>query len=228
MFDTENLRRELFKLQDENYRDFQAKIVPNVAKDKFIGIRTPVLREFVKNYFRDGGAEEFLNDLPHKYFEENSIHVLFISELNDFDECLNATKIFLPHVDSWAACDSITPKIFKNHTAELEIEIFAWMKSKNPYTVRFALNILRIFYLEENFDLKYLETAAKVKLEDYYAQMMTAWLFATALAKNFDATIRFLSENSLQSQIYKKIVRKALDSRKISAEQKIFLRGLKL
>ena len=207
MFDTENLRRELFKLQDENYRDFQAKIVPNVAKDKFIGIRTPVLREFVKNYFHDG-AEEFLNDLPHKYFEENSIHALLLSEIKNFAECLTQTK--------------------KNHTAELEIEIFAWMKSKNPYTVRFALNILRIFYLEENFDLKYLETAAKVKLEDYYAQMMTAWLFATALAKNFDATIRFLSENSLQSQIYKKIVRKALDSRKISAEQKIFLRGLKL
>ena len=227
MFDTENLRRELFKLQDENYRDFQAKIVPNVAKDKFIGIRTPVLREFVKNYFHDG-AEEFLNDLPHKYFEENSIHALLLSEIKNFAECLTQTKIFLPYVDNWATCDSIMPKIFKNHTAELEIEIFAWLKSKNPYTVRFALNILRIFYLEENFDLKYLETAAKVKLEDYYAQMMTAWLFATALAKNFDATIRFLSENSLQSQIYKKIVRKALDSRKISAEQKIFLRGLKL
>ena len=228
MFDTENLRQELFNLRDEAYRDFQAKIVPNIAKEKIIGIRTPVLREFVKNYFRDGDAEEFLNDLPHKYFEENSIHALFISELNDFDECLTAIKIFLPHVDNWATCDSISPKIFAQHTAELDAEISDWLTSAQPYTVRFGLSMLMKFYLGEKFDVRHLERAAAIDSEHYYVQTMAAWLFATALAKHFDAAIKFLTERKLSTRIHNRTIRKALESRRITSEQKIFLRGLKL
>ena len=228
MFDAENLRRELFKLRDENYRDFQAKIVPNVAKEKFIGVRTPELTRFVKRYFRNADAEKFLSDLPHKYFEENSIHALLISESKDFEECLNATKIFLPYVDNWATCDSISPKIFKQHTAELDAEISDWLKSEQPYTVRFGLSMLMKFYLDENFDVKYLERAAAVDSADYYVQMMTAWLFATALAKKYDVAIKFLTERRLLPRIHNRTIQKALESRRITAEQKVFLRGLKV
>ena len=196
MFDAENLRQELFKLRDEAYRDFQAKIVPNVAKEKFIGIRTPDLVRFVKKYFREVDAKDFLNDLPHKYFEENSIHALLISKLKDFDACLSATKTFLPYVDNWATCDSISPKIFKQHASELDAEISNWL--------------------------------AAIGSENYYVQMAAAWLFATALAKHFDATIKFLTEEKLSPRIKNLTIRKALESRRITAEQKIFLRGLRV
>lgn len=227
MFDIENLRRELFNLRDETYRDFQAKSVPNVAKEKFIGVRTPALSRLVKKYFRDVDAQSFLNDLPHKYFEENSIHASLLSELKNFNECLSATKIFLPYVDNWATCDSISPKIFQQHTAELEAEISNWLKSEHVYTVRFGLSMLMKFYLGENFDVKYLERAAEVRSEEYYVQMMAAWLFATALAKHYDAVIEFLTERRLSPPIHKRTIRKALESRRITAEQKIFLRGLR-
>ncbi len=227
MFDIENLRQELFKLQDEPYREFQAKVVPTVAKEKFIGIRTPVLNRFAKKYFKDADAKGFLNDLPHKYFEENSIHTLLISAIKDFDKCLSATKIFLPYVDNWATCDSISPKVFKRHPIELDAEISTWLASDKPYTVRFALNMLRLFYLDENFNVKYLERAA-VKSEDYYVQMMAAWFLATALAKHYDATINLLETFRLSPQIQNKTIQKALESKQITAEQKIYLRGLKL
>lgn len=228
MFDVENLRRELFTLQDEAYRNFQAKNVPTVDREKFIGIRTPVLCKFVKKYFRAEDRKIFLNTLPHKYFEENSIHVLFISELNDFDECLNATKIFLPHVDNWATCDSISPKIFAQHTAELDAEISDWLTSAQPYTVRFGLSMLMKFYLGKKFDVRHLERAAAIDSEHYYVQTMAAWLFATALAKHFDAAIKFLTERKLSPRIHNRTIRKALESRRITSEQKKFLRGLKL
>ena len=228
MFDVENLRRELFALQDEAYRNFQAKNVPTVDREKFIGIRTPVLCKFARRYFRAEDRKIFLDALPHKYFEENSIHALFISELNDFDECLTATKIFLPHVDNWATCDSISPKIFAQHTAELDAEISNWLASERPYTVRFGLAMLMKFYLSENFDVRHLARAAAIDSAHYYVQMMTAWLFATALAKHFDVAIRFLTERKLSPQIHNRTIRKALESRRITAEQKNFLRGLKL
>lgn len=228
MFDAEDLRRELFKLRDEDYLNFQAKLVPNVAKEKFIGIRTPDLNRFVKKYFRDADAESFLNALPHKYFEENSIHAQLISELKDFDACLSATKIFLPYVDNWATCDSISPKIFKQHTTELDAEISNWLASEHVYTVRFGLSLLMKFYLDENFDLKYLYRAAAVESEEYYVQMMAAWLFATALAKQYDATIKFLTERRLSPRVRNLTIRKATESRRITAEQKIFLRGLRI
>ena len=227
IFDAENLRRELFKLRDETYRDFQAKSVPNVEREKFIGIRTPVLCSFAKKYFGDADKKSFLDDLPHKYFEENSIHALIVSEMKDFDECLTAVKNFLPHVDNWGTCDSISPKIFKRHTDELEAEISTWLSSKQPYTVRFGLSMLMKFYLGEKFHVKYLQRAANVHSENYYVNMMAAWLFATALAKHFDATIKFLTQRKLSPQVHNKTLRKALESRRITDEQKIFLRGLK-
>ncbi len=228
MFDAENLRRELFKLSDEDYRAFQAKIVPNVTKENFMGIRTPNLNRFVKEYFQAADAESFLNDLPHKYFEENSIHALLISALKDFGDCLNATKNFLPYVDNWATCDSITPKIFKRHVTELYAEISTWLASEHVYTVRFGLNMLRTFYLDENFDVKYLERVAAVEARDYYVEMMAAWLFATALVKHFDATIPFLTGRKLTPRLHNRTIRKALESRRIAAEQKTFLRGLRI
>ena len=228
MFDVENLRRELFKLKDDDYKNFQAKIVPTVDREKFIGIRTADLCNFVKNYFHDADKEFFLNCLPHKYFEEDSIHALLISEIKNFDECLNATKIFLPHVDNWATCDSISPKIFARYTDELYPEILNWLEAEHVYTIRFGLSMLMKFYLGKNFDVKYLERAAEVRSEEYYVEMMVAWLFATALAKHYDAAIKFLTERKLAPRIHNRTIRKALESRRITTEQKNYLRGLKL
>ena len=226
IFDAENLRRELFNLRDEDYRNFQAKLIPNVDREKFIGICTPVLCSFAKKYFGgDADKKSFLDDLPHKYFEENSLHALIVSEMKDFDECLTAVKNFLPHVDNWGICDSISPKVFKRHTDELDAEISNWLSSKQPYTVRFGLSMLMKFYLGEKFDVQILERAAAVHSENYYVNMMSAWLFATALAKHFDATIKFLSERKLSPQVHGKTIRKALESRRVTDEQKNFLRG---
>lgn len=228
MFEIEDMRRELFKLRDENYITFETKLVPNVNKESFIGVRTPTLCRFVKNYFQDKNAQDFLKDLPHKYFEENSIHAFLISEMKTFDECLRAIKNFLPYVDNWATCDSLSPKIFKKHTDELETEIANWLESTHIYTVRFGLSMLRKFYLDAKFEAKYLELAAAVRMEEYYVEMMAAWFFATALTKNYDVTIKFLTERKLSRQVHNRTIQKAFESRCIAAEQKIFLRGLRI
>lgn len=228
MFDLDNMRRELFKLQEQNYKEFESKLIPTVDKEFFIGIRTPVLCKFVKKFFQDKDAQDFLNELPHKYFEENSIHALLISEIKNFDECLRAIKNFLPYVDNWATCDSISPKIFKQHTDELDAEILNWLHAEQPYAIRFGLSMLMKFYLDEKFTERYLEQAAKVDSDDYYVKMMAAWFFATALAKHFDVAIKFLTERRLPKWIHNKTIQKALESRRITAEQKIKLRGLRI
>ncbi len=228
MFDIENFQRELFKLRDEGYKNFQAKIVPTVDKEKFIGIRTADLCGFAKNYFRAEYKDIFQKNLPHKYFEENSVHALLISEMKNFEECLSATKNFLPYVNNWATCDSISPKIFSQHTEELYPKILNWLEAEHVYTIRFGLSMLMKFYLGKNFDVKYLECAAAIRSKEYYVEMMAAWFFATALAKHYDSTIKFLTGKKLSASIHNRTIRKALESRRITAEQKNYLRGLKL
>lgn len=226
-FNLNDFHEKLFALRDEAYKNFNAALLPNVDGISIIGVRMPVLRKFAKNFFAAGGAEAFLNCLPHEFHEENLLHAILVSEMKDYDACLAAVKKFLPYVNDWGVCDTFSPKIFKRYTGELEAEIFNWLHSDEEFTVRFGLSMLLKFYLDENFDAKYLQWAADVRLEKYYVQMMTAWFFATALAKHFDETKIYLEERRLSAGVHRKTIQKALESFRISEAQKEYLRGLR-
>ena len=226
-FNIEELREKLFELQDEKYKNFSSKLLPTVDKEKIIGVKSPLLEKFTKDFFQDKDKEIFLNDLPHKYFEENSIHSILLCGMKNFEDCLQGVKNFLPYVDNWGTCDSLIPKIFSKHTEELEIEIKNWLKSDKTYTLRFAISMLMKFYLDKNFDKKYLTWVAAVRQNDYYVEMMAAWYFAEALIKQYDAAIIFLEENLLSANVRKKTIQKAVESRRISEDKKIYLKTLR-
>ena len=221
------LQEKLFELRDEGYKNFQSKLLPTVDREKIIGVRTPALCKFAKEFFCDNDAEEFLNELPHKYFEENSIHSIIICEMKNYSECLRAVKNFLPYVDNWATCDSLIPKIFSKHTAELENEIKIWLKSDETFTIRFAVLMLMKFYLGKNFDEKYLHWVAKINSGGYYVEMMEAWFFAEALVKNYNAAIIFFEQKFLSPKVHHKAIQKAVESRRISLDIKNYLKSLR-
>lgn len=222
-----SLHEKLFELQDAGYKNFQSKLIPTVDDEKIIGVRVPKLRKLAKDFFQSHGAENFFDSLPHKFFEENFIHVILLSNMKNFDKCLREVKNFLPYVDNWAICDSLVPKIFSKHTAELEDEIKIFLNSNSVYTVRFGILMLMKFYLGKNFDEKYLRWVAEVQNENYYVEMMAAWFFAEALIKQYDSAIIFLEENFLSESVRKKTIQKAVESRRISEEKKFYLKSLR-
>ena len=203
---------DLYKLQDKKYRDFQVKLIPSIAKE--------ILK--AKKY------ESFIKELPHKYFEENQLHAFIISELKDYDECISQINVFLPYVDNWATCDQMSPKIFKKYRKELINSIKGWLKSKETYTIRFGIGMLMYHYLDEDFNPVYLEMVSKIKSKEYYVKMMIAWYFATALAKQYESTISYIEENRLDTWTHNKTIQKAIESYRISEEQKEYLRKLRI
>ena len=221
------LHKKLFNLRDDSYKKFLSKLLPNVDEKIIIGVRTPQLREFIKKYFTVENIPPFLNSLPHKYHEENLIHSFLISDIKNFSNCINEIEKFLPFVDNWATCDALIPKIFKSHTQELEAKIFKWLDSDSEYTIRFALLMLMKFYLDENFKEDYLQLAAKIQTEKYYAQMMAALYFAEALAKHYESAVIYFEDKKISAQIHNKAIQKAVESRRISVERKNYLRTLR-
>ena len=219
---------ELFSLQDKKYRDMQVKIIPNIDSESIIGVRTPELRNKKKKMVKENNYFEFLNNLPHKYFDENQLHAFIVSEIKDYDECISYVNKFLPYVDNWATCDQMSPKAFKKNTDILLDEINDWLNSKELYTVRFAIGCLMQYYLDERFDSKYLKMVSKVKSDEYYLQMMIAWYFATALAKQYDATIPYIENKKLSKWIHNKTIQKSIESYRISQDKKDYLRTLKI
>ncbi|ORT99326.1 hypothetical protein D081_2055 [Anaerovibrio sp. JC8] len=224
----DEIREELFKLQDTKYRDFQAKLIPNIAPESVIGVRTPQLRQLAKNILKREDVGEFLAELPHKYFDENQLHGFILSGMKDFGSCLDEVKRFLPYVDNWATCDQMSPKIFKKHRAELLKSIKKWLASDRTYTVRFGIGMLMEHFLDENFAPAYPAMVAKVSSEEYYVRMMVAWYFATALAKQYEAVLPFLLENRLEPWTHNKTIQKAIESNRIPPDTKAYLRGLKI
>ena len=222
-----NLIDKLFELQDLDYKNFNAKLLPTVDKNKIIGVRNPELRKLTKNFFQHNDAQNFLDNLPHNFFEENSVHAILLSEMKDFSDCLREVKKFLPYIDNWAICDSLVPKIFSKHTAELEGEIETWLASNETYTIRFGISMLMKFYLDKNFDKKYLQKVSEIKSTEYYVEMMAAWFFAEALFKQYDSAIIFLQDKKLSPQVHRMTIQKAVDSRRISADTKIYLKSLR-
>ena len=225
---TEEIRERLVSLQDEGYREFQAKLMPTVPFEKVIGVRTPVLREFAKELYKAGEADEFLSSLPHEYFEENQLHAFIVSLEKDYSRCMTLVSAFLPYVDNWATCDQMSPRVFRKHRYELLGEIRAWLWSDRTYTVRFGIKMLMEHYLDEGFDVSYLEAVATVPDEEYYVHMMVAWYFATALAKQWDATLPFIEKRRLRPATHNKAIQKAVESYRITPEQKVYLKTLKV
>ena len=221
------MRRRLFVLQDLKYRDFQAGLIPNIEKDLFIGVRTPELRKLAKEIANDEDTASFLKDVPHKYFDENQLHAFIISLGKNFDERVKAVDDFLPYVDNWATCDQLSPKVFKKHKKELLPYIKKWIKSEGTYTVRFAIGMLMEHFLDDDFDVQYPKMVSGVKSDEYYINMMIAWYFATALAKQYDAIIPFIENEYLEAWTHNKAIQKSVESRRISAIQKEYLKTLK-
>jgi 3-methyladenine DNA glycosylase AlkD len=224
----ESVQARLFELQDLKYRDFQCRLMPTVNPDTVIGVRTPELRKLAKEFSKMPEAEKFLKILPHKYYEENNLHGFLIETIRDYNQAIEAVDAFLPYVDNWATCDLMCPKVFKRHLPELLEQIKVWIKSGRTYTIRFGIGMLMSFYLDEQFKPEYLELAANVKSQEYYVNMMIAWYFATALAKQYDAALPYIEQHRLESWTHNKAIQKAIESYRITDEQKEYLRGRKI
>lgn len=219
---------QLFALQDLEYRDFHARLMPTIAKESIIGIRTPALRKLAKELHGTEEATEFLKSLPHKYYEENNLHAFLIERIKDYDACIYALNEFLPYVDNWATCDSLSPKVLGKHLPELLAQIPVWLASGRVYTVRFGIEQLMTWFLDEQFLPEYLQWVAAAPNQEYYVNMMVAWYFATALAKQYAHTLPYLTEKQLPQWVHNKTIQKAVESYRITAEQKAYLKTLRM
>lgn len=225
---TKIIEEHLLSIQDISYRDFHSKLMPTIEKDRIIGIRVPVLRAYAKEVTKNMDVEPFLTDLPHYYYEENNLHAFIIAMTKDFDTCLSQIEAFLPYIDNWATCDMGAPKVFAKQKEKLLPHIERWLQSEHTYTIRFGINMLMRLFLDQDFKVEYAQKVAAVKSEEYYVNMMIAWYFATALAKQYDATIPFLEQPVLEPWTHNKTIQKACESYRITSEQKKYLRTLKV
>lgn len=225
--DMDAIQEKLFALQDLNYRQFQAKLMPTVDPEQIIGVRMPALRKLAKELKGTAEAEAFLAALPHRYYDENNLHGLLLCARSGYEETVAGLEDFLPHVDNWATCDLLSPRAFRPHPPQLPGQLRRWLDSGDTYTVRFGLEMLMSFYLDECFRPEYLDWAAEVKSEEYYVRMMVAWYFATALAKQYDAALPYLTSRRLEQWTHNKTIQKAVESYRITPEQKDALRALR-
>ena len=219
---------ELFRLQDKKYAAFQAKLIPTAEADRIIGVRTPELRALAKKLFKDEDTASFLTFLPHRYFEEDQLHAFVISLEKDFGKCIAEVEAFLPFIDNWATCDQLSPKAFKKEPEKLLSYICTWIKSDKVYTVRFAIGMLMQHFLDARFDPKYADMVAAVRSEEYYINMMIAWFFATPLAKQYDSILPYMEGKKLDDWTHNKAIQKSVESYRITAEQKAYLKTLKV
>ncbi len=221
--------KELFSMQDLEYKNFHSKLIPNIQEETIIGVRTPALRKYAKEFAKNNQAEQFLKCLPHRYYEENNLHGFLLEQIKDFEQCMEEVEKFLPYIDNWATCDMLAPKAFKKNLPELFKKIKVWIKSDKTYTVRFAIGMLMRYFLDEEFDIRYPRMVAKVRSDEYYINMMIAWYFATALAKQYEEILPFIENRQLDDTwTHNKAIQKAVESRRITPEQKTYLKTLKI
>ena len=222
-----DLYDKLIEVRDPEYRDFQTKLVPNIPAETILGVRTPDMRRIAKEVFASGKAEEFLKDLPHRYYEENLIHFFVLAMIKDFDECVKGVEAFLPYVDCWPVSDQATPKAFTKNHERLLPYIRKWVASDHVYTARFGIRMLMNEFLGEDFREEFPELVASKKGDDYYLKMMIAWYFATALAKRYDETVKYFEERRLEEWVHRKAIQKALESFRVTEEHKEYLKSLR-
>lgn len=221
------IQKHLISLQDKKYSAFSSKLIPNVDHDKFIGVRVPALRSYAKELCKSGETEDFLSQLPHEYHEENMLHVFILNEIKDYDEMMARLEAFVPHINNWAVNDSVKPKCAKKHRPELLEKIKEWLKSNRPYTLRLAVLMLMDNFLDEDFLPEYLTLAAQVRSDEYYVNMMVAWYFATALAKQWDSAVKIIEGNLLDPWTHNKAIQKSIESFRVTDKHKAYLRTLK-
>ena len=217
----------LIEEKDDEYKKFQARLVPDIPPETIVGVRTPQMRRIAKEVFESGYRDEFLSDLPHKYYEENLIHFFVVALIKDFDNCVNAVEAFLPYINCWPVSDQASPKSFKINHQKLLPYIKKWISSQHVYTARFGIRMLMNEYLGEDFKEEYLELVACKKGEDYYLKMMIAWFFATALAKRYDESVQYIENHRLDEWIHKKAIQKAVESNRVTDEHKEYLKSLR-
>ena len=222
------IQERLFELQDEKYRDFQVKLIPSVDPATVIGVRTPELRKLAKELAKRDDIDMFLDALPHDYFDENQLHAFILSGMKDYAGCMAGVCAFLPYVDNWATCDQMSPKAFSKNKDDLLVHIKDWLKSDRTYTIRFAAGMLMEHFLGDDFDAAYPELVAGISSDEYYVNMMRAWYFATALAKQYESIIPFIEEKKLDSWTHNKAIQKSVESYRITPEQKAYLKTLKI
>ena len=223
-----SIRETLFSLRDEKFAAFQARLIPNVAPERIIGVRTPALRKLAKTLRGSGEAEEFLKALPHDFFEENNLHAFLLCEMKDFDACVQAVEDFLPYVDNWATCDQMSPGVFRKNKQALLPYIRCWIASERCYTRRFGTGMLMSHFLDEDFREEYLGWVSDIHSAEYYVNMMIAWYFATALAKQYEAALPYLKNRRLDPWVHNKAIQKAVESFRVSDGHKNYLRTLKI
>ena len=224
------VQKDLFEMQDLKYRDFHSKLMPTVEKEKVIGVRTPQLRKYTSFFLKLSSQTEietFMHTLPHKYYEEDNLHAFIIEKIKDYEECIKALKAVLPNIDTGATCDMMNPKVLKKEPERLLGQIKRWLKAKETYVVRFAMGCLMNYYLDEYFKAECPEMVAEVQSDEYYIQMMQAWYFATALAKQYNTILPYLLEHKLSMWVHNKTIQKAVESYRITTEQKEYLKTLK-
>ena len=222
------LQQHLFGMRDAAYAAFIAKLTPGFPPSHFIGVRVPLLRTIARSFAKEEAASQsFLSHLPHSYYEEDMLHGMLISLVKDYDRCLGLTDRFLPYVDNWAVCDTLSPKVFAKHKAQLLENILRWSSSSHTYTCRFGLRMLMTHFLDDSFSADFLEIPAAIRSEEYYVKMMVAWFFATALAKQWEATLPYLENRQLDPWTHRKTIQKAIESYRIPPERKDYLRTLR-
>ncbi len=231
----EEIRKHLFELQDLKYREFHSKLMPTISEDVIIGIRTPVLRAYAKELIKCAkndenvktGLHNFMEDLPHKYYEENNLHGMLIEAIKDYELCIRELNKFIIYIDNWATCDLINPKVVKKYPKQFLEQIQLWLSSDKPYPIRYAIGMLMRYYLEDLFDETYLQWVKDKQCDEYYVNMMIAWYYATALAKQYESVLPYLENNVLETWVHNKIIQKAIESYRITPEQKDYLKTLR-
>ena len=222
-----SIQKKLLEMQDIEYKNFHSKLMPTIDDERIIGIRVPALRKFAKTLFKQDIKNSFMNNLPHYYYEENNIHAFLIERIDDFDEALEETNKFLPYIDNWATCDMFSPKVFGKNKERLIEEIKKWLSSSEPYTIRYAIGMLMRYFLDEDFKSEYAQWVAAVKSDEYYVKMMKAWYFATALAKQYDIAVTYISNHVLDETEHRMTIQKAIESLRISDTRKQILKKYK-
>ncbi len=227
MIKNDSVLKQLYAMQDVVYKDFIARLIPNIHVDYFIGVRTPQLRKIAKEMIKSGVYKDFITDLPHKYFEENQLHAFILSEISDFDFVIREIERFLPYVNNWATCDQMSPKVFRKNKDALLKYVYKWIKSKDIYTVRFAIKNLMQYWLDDDFDEKYADMVADIVSDEYYINMMRAWYFATAAAKQYIHILPYLKVGRIDEWTRVHATQKAFESFRVSSKHKQELRLLK-
>ena len=226
-FSNDSIREELFKLQDLKYRDFSSKLIPNVDVETMIGVRSPEMKKLAKRIYKADSWKDFLEELPHKYYDEYILHVHIINLMKDYEEAMYYIEELLPYMDNWAVCDSLGPKVLKKHPEEVYEKILKWIKDEKTYTIRFGIVTLMSNYLDDYYRPEHLDLISDIKSEEYYINMAIAWYFSYALIKQYDDALKIIKSGKMEKFVHNKSIQKAVESRRVDKETKEYLKTLR-